>query len=37
MSDKIFIVEHCENCSMHQWNTRHNEGLYKQHAMGGKY
>lgn len=34
---KIFVIEHCENCATHQWNTRHNEALYKQHAMGGKF
>jgi len=20
---KVFIIEHCENCSQHSWNTRH--------------
>jgi len=19
------VIEHCENCSRHSWNTRHNE------------
>lgn len=34
--EKVFIIEHCENCQMHQWNTRHDANLYKQHAIGGK-
>lgn len=33
-NNKIFVIEHCENCGTHQWNTRHNEGQYKQMAMG---
>lgn len=37
MSEKlIFVVEHCENCHLHQWNTRHNEQQYKDNAIGGK-
>lgn len=35
MSDKkIFVIEHCENCQMHSWNTRHDANKYKQNAMG---
>ena len=32
-TEKIFIIEHCENCSLHQWNTRHNADQYKNHAL----
>lgn len=35
-SDKIFIVEHCENCRSHQWNTRHDEAKYKSFAEESK-
>ena len=27
-----FIIEHCENCRTHNWNTRHDEAKYKQFA-----
>jgi hypothetical protein len=38
MSDKkIFVIEHCENCQMHSWNTRHDANKYKANAMGGKF
>lgn len=30
--NKIFIIEHCENCKTHLWNTRHDEAKYKQVA-----
>ena len=32
----IFVVEHCENCHLHAWNTRHNEKQYRDNAVGGK-
>ena len=33
-SKKVFVIEHCENCKMHGWNTRHDENKYKAHAIG---
>lgn len=30
---KVFVIEHCENCQMHNWCTRHDAELYKKHAM----
>ena len=30
-SNPIFIIECCENCKQHQWNTRHNEEKYKHY------
>ncbi len=30
--DKFFIIEVCENCRTHNWNTRHDEAKYKQYA-----
>jgi hypothetical protein len=35
--EKVFIIEHCENCQSHQWNTRHDANAYKQHAINRKY
>ena len=26
------IIEHCQHCSAHGWNTRHNEEKYLDHA-----
>ena len=28
----IFMIERCENCSQHAWNTRHNEKKYISYA-----
>ena len=25
---KTFVIEHCENCHLHRWNTRHDEKKY---------
>ena len=30
---KIFVIEHCENCPAHAWNTRHDEKQYKNYAI----
>ena len=30
-SDPIFIIEVCQNCAQHQWNTRHNEEKYNNY------
>jgi hypothetical protein len=30
---KTFVIEHCENCQIHNWCTRHDANLYKQHAI----
>ena len=34
--DKYFIIEVCENCRSHNWNTRHDEAKYKQYAEESK-
>jgi len=26
----VFVIEVCENCSSHGWNTRHNEAKYQE-------
>ena len=31
--NKIFVIEHCDNCHMHQWNTRHDVKVYRNKAM----
>lgn len=28
-----FVIEHCENCQAHQWNTRHDANQYKSYAI----
>jgi len=35
--EKIFVIEHCEKCESHQWNTRHKSEQYKHYAHEGKY
>lgn len=35
-AQKIFVIEHCENCAAHSWNTRHDAAQYKGYAMNGK-
>lgn len=36
--DKVdyIVVECCQNCSEHKWNTRHNEGKYKDFFLKRK-
>ena len=29
-SEYVFVVECCQNCSEHRWNTRHNEEKYQE-------
>jgi len=29
----VFVIEHCENCPSHKWNTRHDEKQYKNYAI----
>mmetsp|Transcript_4670 Transcript_4670/g.7938 ORF Transcript_4670/g.7938 Transcript_4670/m.7938 type:complete len:122 (+) Transcript_4670:37-402(+) len=33
MSQLIFVIEHCENCNNHAWNTRHDINQYKNYAV----
>ena len=33
MPGKCFVIEHCENCQQHQWNTRHDASQYKSKAQ----
>ena len=37
MGEKVFVIEHCENCAQHQWNTRHDAAQYKAKAQECKY
>lgn len=34
--EKTFVVEHCENCKTHSWNTRHDEHRYKSYGLDSK-
>ena len=36
-ADLIFIVETCQNCKEHHWNTRHDEAKYDEFYNKGKY
>tara|TARA_B110000285_G_scaffold96566_1_gene110230 strand:+ start:154 stop:387 length:234 start_codon:yes stop_codon:yes gene_type:complete len=31
MTDPTFVIEVCQNCASHQWNTRHNEEKYNNY------
>ena len=33
MASKIFVIEHCDNCGQHSWNTRHDLNQYKNYAV----
>jgi len=34
--DNTFVIETCENCRSHNWNTRHDENKYKNYALESK-
>lgn len=29
-TDTVFVIESCQNCNQHKWNTRHDEKKYVQ-------
>ncbi len=33
MNQKTFVIEVCEGCANHAWNTRHDPNQYKNYAM----
>lgn len=35
--ENTFVIEVCENCRAHNWNTRHDENKYKNYALECKY
>jgi hypothetical protein len=35
--DKTIVIEVCENCSSHQWNTRHDANKYASQAHQSNY
>jgi hypothetical protein len=35
--ENTFVIEVCENCRGHNWNTRHDENKYKAYAMESKF
>ena len=35
--DKTIVIEVCENCASHQWNTRHDEKKYASNAHQSKF
>jgi hypothetical protein len=34
--ENTFVIEVCENCKTHLWNTRHDENKYKNYALESK-
>ncbi len=36
-SENTFVIEVCENCRAHNWNTRHDEMKYKNYALESKH
>ena len=34
--DNTFVIEVCENCRTHNWNTRHDEAKYQRYANESK-
>ena len=34
--ENTFVIEVCENCRAHNWNTRHDENKYKSYAVESK-
>ena len=34
--ENTFVIEACENCKSHNWNTRHDENKYKNYAIERK-
>jgi len=35
-NERVFVIETCENCKQHQWNTRHDESKYQEFFDKGK-
>ena len=35
--ENTFVIEVCENCRAHNWNTRHDENKYKAYAVESKF
>ena len=35
-SELVFVVETCQNCKEHHWNTRHDESKYLDFFNRGK-
>ena len=36
-TENTFVIEVCENCRAHNWNTRHDENKYKNYANESKF
>ena len=36
-TEYIFVVETCQNCKEHHWNTRHDETKYEDFFNRGNY
>ena len=36
INEQVFVVETCQNCKEHHWNTRHDESKYLDFFNRGK-
>jgi|LauGreDrversion4_2_1035121.scaffolds.fasta_scaffold503888_1 hypothetical protein len=34
--NNTIVLEVCQNCKQHAWNTRHDERQYREYALNGK-
>ena len=34
LGQKVVVIEYCEGCQAHAWNTRHDEAKYESFAAG---
>lgn len=35
-NELVFVIETCQNCKSHVWNTRHDENKYLEYFNRGK-
>ena len=34
--ENVFVIEVCQNCKDHHWNTRHDQAKYQEYFNRGK-
>ena len=35
-NETVFVIEVCQNCKDHHWNTRHDQAKYQEYFNRGK-
>lgn len=35
--ENVFVIEVCQNCKDHHWNTRHDQAKYQEYFNRGKF